>query len=444
MKPLIKLKTTTILFIPLALACFALLPSARAFTTDPDETFPNFNTAAGLEALLFTTGASNTAYGARALRANTTGGSNLGIGGFALINNTDGNMNTAVGNNAMFHNLHGDNNMALGQGALATNTDGNNNVAMGAQALNRNTASNNVGVGFQALLNNTVGTANNALGFSALITNVGAVGTGDQNNAFGTNALASNAQGRQNSSFGDNALQFATGSRNTAVGNEAGTAVTTGSFNVYLGDNAGSNFNHANESNTIRIGSDTGFGGIDPTRCFIHGIFGVVPPAGSHFVLVAPSGQFSDFSASSRRFKKDIAPIDKISEGVLALKPVTFHYKNDNTNEPEFGLVAEDVVEVNPDWITRDREGEIFGVRYEVIPILLLNEFLKEHKKVEEQQSKIDTQQASIAELKATVAQQAKGMEVLTAQLKEQAAQIQRVSAQVEMSKTAPRTVASK
>ena len=442
MKPLIKLKTTTVLFIPLALACFALLPSARAFTTDPDETFPNFNTAAGLEALLFTTGASNTAYGARALRANTTGGSNLGIGGFALINNTDGNMNTAVGNNAMFHNIHGDNNMALGQGALATNTDGNNNVAMGAQALNRNTASNNVGVGFQALLNNTLGTANNALGFSALITNVGAVGTGDQNNAFGTNALASNAQGRQNSAFGDDALQFATGDRNTAVGNEAGTAVTTGSFNVYLGDNAGSSFNHVNESNTIRIGSDTGFDGIDPTRCFLAG----VAPSAVFFqtVNINPlTHQLFRFT-SSARYKKDIKPMDKASESIFALKPVTFHAKNDAKGILLFGLIAEEVAKVNPDLVCRDAEGRPDSVVYEQISVMLLNEFLKEHKKVEEQQSKIDSQQASLTELKATVAQQAKGMEVLTAQLKEQAAQIQRVSAQVEMSKTAPRTVASK
>ena len=126
-----------------------------------------------------------------------------------------------------------------------------------------------------------------------------------------------------------------------------------------------------------------------------------------------------------------------MSEGILALRPVTFHWKTDNTNEPEFGLVAEEVAEVNLNWITRNPQGEISGVRYETIPILLLNEFLKEHKKVEEQQ-------ANIAELKSTVAQQQKGMEVLTAQLKEQAAQIQKVSAQLEVNKPAPKVVANK
>src|SRR6516225_8412802 len=112
------------------------------------------------------------------------------------------------------------------------------------------------------------------------------------------------------------------------------------------------------------------------------------------------SACLADLTASSIRFKKDVAPIDKISEGILVLKPVTFHYKSDDTNYPQFGLVAEDVAKVNPDWITRDLKGEIYGVRYETIPILLLNEFLKEHKKVEEQQSKIENQQAAIAELK--------------------------------------------
>ena len=129
--------------------------------------------------------------------------------------------------------------------------------------------------------------------------------------------------------------------------------------------------------------------------------------------------------------------MDKASEGILALKPVTFHWKTDETNEPEFGLIAEEVAEVNLDWITRDEKGEVIGVRYDKIPILLLNEFLKEHKKVEEQQ-------VSIADLKSTVALQKKEMQVLTAQLKEQAAQIQKVSAQLEASKPAPKVVAKK
>ena len=160
-------------------------------------------------------------------------------------------------------------------------------------------------------------------------------------------------------------------------------------------------------------------------------------------MLIGNDGKLGTM-ASSRRFKHDIKPMDKASEAILALKPVTFHYNTDTTNTPWFGLIAEEVAEVNPDLVASDKEGKPYTVRYEQVNAMLLNEFLKEHKKVEQQQSKIDNQQASIAELKATVAQQAKGMEVLTAQLKEQAAQIQKVSAQVEMSKPAAKVVNNK
>jgi hypothetical protein len=204
-------------------------------------------------------------------------------------------------------------------------------------------------------------------------------------------------------------------------------------------------------ANAISIGGDMSTGGIQmltllgfasfsigdnfsttngASHAFVGGIYNQTPLAGSHAVVVNSNGQLSDATLSSRRFKKDIAPIDKLSEGILALRPVTFHWKNDNTNEPEFGLVAEEVAQVNLDWITRNPEGEVSGVRYETIPVLLLNEFLKEHKKVEEQQ-------ASISQLKSE-------MQTMVAQLKEQAAQIQKVSAQLEVSKTAPQVVANK
>jgi hypothetical protein len=133
--------------------------------------------------------------------------------------------------------------------------------------------------------------------------------------------------------------------------------------------------------------------------------------------------------------------VGQTSEAILALKPVTFHYKNQDTkkaeNTPQFGLIAEDVAEVSPDLVSRNKDGEVTYVRYDAVNMMLLNEFLKEHKKVEEQQ-------ASSTELKSTVAQQQKGMEVLTAQLKEQAAQIQKVSAQLEMSKPAAKVVVNK
>ena len=126
--------------------------------------------------------------------------------------------------------------------------------------------------------------------------------------------------------------------------------------------------------------------------------------------------------------------MQKTSESILSLRPVTFHYKTDTTGTPQFGLIAEEVAEVNPDWITRDPQGEIYGVRYDTIPILLLNEFLKEHHQVQELKSTAAKQEATIAELKSTVAQQQKGIEALTAGLR-------KVSAQLEASKPAPQVV---
>jgi trimeric autotransporter adhesin len=160
-------------------------------------------------------------------------------------------------------------------------------------------------------------------------------------------------------------------------------------------------------------------------------------------VLVDEAGQLGTVS-SSRRFKKEIKPMDKASEAILGLKPVTFQYKSDKTHTPQFGLIAEEVEKVNRDLVVRDKEGKPFTVRYEQINAMLLNEFLKEHKRVEEQQGKIENQQATIVELKSTVAQQQKGMELLTAQLKEQAAQIQKVSAQVQVNSSGGQVVANK
>ena len=133
--------------------------------------------------------------------------------------------------------------------------------------------------------------------------------------------------------------------------------------------------------------------------------------------------------------------MDKASEAILALKPVTFHYKTDAKGTPQFGLIAEEVAEVNPDLAVRDKNGEILTVRYDQINAMLLNEFLKEHKTVQELESKAAKQDETITELKSTAAQQQKGMETLMAKLKEQAVQIQKVSVQIEMNKPAPYVV---
>jgi Chaperone of endosialidase len=408
----IRLKTIAPrLLVTLALLCFALLPRAQAVVPAPDGGYANFNTAEGQNALFsLTTGAANTAVGWSSLSTNAAGGFNTATGAGALLFNT-GDNNTAFGAAALLFNTTGAANTAVGAATLLNNTEGENNTAIGTFALQSNTTSpNNTAVGSQALLSN-LAQGNTAVGARTLMDTT----TGSYNTAIGDFAMR------------DNVL----GNTNTVVGSGAGVNLVNGESNTYVGVLVGDNA--PDESSVIRIADPSS--GFPMTACFIGGIFNVVPGAGSHLVVVAPNGQLADATLSSRRFKKDIAPIDKISEGILALKPVRFHFKSDDTNYPQFGLIAEEVAEVNPDWITRDPQGEIYGVRYETIPILLLNEFLKQHRKVEEQD-------ATITRLKSTVAQQQRDFQAtvaqLTARLEEQQSQIQEVTAQLEVSK--PRT----
>jgi uncharacterized coiled-coil protein SlyX len=236
-------------------------------------------------------------------------------------------------------------------------------------------------------------------------------------------------------------LEFITsGNNNVAMGWRVGDGLLTGDGNTFLGNQAG--INETSVSNVLCIqspGDGTAF--TTPNRTYIGNIRGVTVGNGDGInVIVDSDGQLGTTN-SSRRFKKDVKPMDQTSETILALKPVTFHYKNQDTkkaeNTPQFGLIAEDVAEVNPDLVVRDADGKPFTVRYDAVNAMLLNEFLKEHKKVEEQQ-------ASIADLKSTVALQQKEMQGLTAQLKEQAAQIQKVSAQLEASKATPKIIANR
>ena len=390
------------LLIPLVLICFALLPRAQGVLPAPDGGYPGGNTAEGTNALFNrTSGVFNTAIGLNALLKDTTGSRNTANGANALRFNTTGFSNTAVGTNTLFLNS-ASNNTAIGADALFNNTVGTNNVA----------------VGFQALFSN-IGFGNTAIGVQALVSNTG----GFQNTATGNNALFSNTIGNQNTAIGDAALiENAAGTGNIALGFNAGTNLTSGSSNIYIG-----NPGVATESTTIRIGSQV------QTDTFIAGISGTAV-AGTA-VVVNASGKLGVIVSSSR-FKAEIKPMDKASEAILALKPVTFHYKNDiePTRTAQFGLVAEEVADVNPDLVVRDADGEIYTVRYDAVNAMLLNEFLKEHRTVQQQE-------ATIAELKATVAQQQKGMEAIAARLQEQESQIQKVSAQLEVKKPAPRTV---
>ena len=462
--------------IAFGLAWFALSPTVPAVTPAPDGCYPNFTTAEGCNALSsLTTGSGNTGLGWFALLSDSSGSFNTGVGAGALtLNNADSN--TAVGAAALLLNTSGSNNTAVGTDALVNNTSGISNTANGAQALlSNNTGSYNTAIGNAALQNNTTalmvsgsyntatgdhalynntnGLYNTANGQSALYNNI----SGSQNTANGISALWSNTTGGDNTANGGGALYLnTTGSFNTANGFEAlhnnngdsntangyhalysnvdgvlNTANglgalannTTGGYNTALGYAAGSNVSMA--SNVICIGANV-LGGDVSNTTWMASVYGVTTQSGTTAPVVVSDGGQLGTVASSERFKKDIATMEKASEAILALRPVTFHYKADAKGTPQFGLIAEEVAKVNPTLVLLDKDGKPYTVRYDQVNAMLLNEFLKEHRKVEK--------------LEATVAQQHKDFEAAVAELK---GQIQKVNAQLELDKHAPQTVSN-
>jgi hypothetical protein len=369
----------------LTFGIIALSPIAQAVSPPPDGGYPGGNTAEGQNAL------GNSAIG----------GYNTAIGFLSLASLTDASFNTGVGAGTLLANI-GPENTATGAGALLSNTTGADNTADGVFALSSNTdGHDNAAIGDYALFSNTSGSNNTAMGRVSLYSNT----------------------------IGDN---------NTAVGSFAGHDLTTGDNNIDIGYNV---VGVAGESNTIRIGN------MDIADTFVRGISGTTIASGDP-VLVAANGHLGTLT-SSKRFKEEVKPMDKASEALFSLKPVTFRYKKeiDPVGTSQFGLIAEDVEEVNPDLVTRDENGKVNSVRYDKVNVMLLNEFLKEHCKVEEQEATIAQQQedfqATTARLEAIVAQQQQDIKSLTASLKEQAAQIQKVSAQIELRKPRASTVAN-
>jgi uncharacterized coiled-coil protein SlyX len=372
------------LLIALTLTCLAFSPMAKAVDPQPDGGYPNQNTAEGDNALFsLTSGTANTAIGFEALFSNTTGINNTANGVNALFSNQAGQGNTATGFQALFSNTTGSDNTAIGINALYSNTTGNANTATGVGALRASTGANNTANGFQALVGNTTGKSNIAVGF------------------------------------------------------KAGENLTTGSNNIDIG-NVGS----AGESNTIRIGTKG-----SQTNTFIAGISGVTV-AGGVGVIVDSSGHLGTVQ-SSERFKGEIKPMDTASEAILALQPVTFRYKHelDPDGVPQFGLVAEQVEKVNPDLVVRGEDGKVMTVRYEAVNAMLLNEFLKEHRRVTEQQTRLAQQQGTIAALKSAVAKQQDFFAAKIAhqqlQIEALTATVQKVSNQLELNKAKPQVVAS-
>jgi hypothetical protein len=430
MNPLIQLKQTVPLFLAaFLLACFGLSPGAQAVMTDPQDWFPGGNTGAGQSALLnlnVEVGQFNTAVGLLSLDALTTGDFNTGVGAGTLLANT-GNDNTATGAAALLSNITGEENTANGTSALGRNIVGSWNTAMGSQALASNTGDNNTATGFQALSSNTEGNGNTAVGSMALFSNTTAVQntaiglgalrnsmTGGANTATGWHALFSNTIGTFNTAFGWDALgSNSTGGNNIAFGYGAGFTNTTGSNNVALGAFAGKGVTTAN--NVICIG-DGVLGADVSNSTWIANIWGVTPQSGNTAPVVVSDGGQLGIVASSERFKKDIATMENVSEVILSLRPVTFHYKSDLKKAPQFGLIAEEVAKVNPALVLPDQEGKPYTVRYDAVNAMLLNEFLKEHRKVEKLEAALRTMNERLAE---------------------QDSKIQKVSAQIEVSKFA-------
>ena len=384
MKTTIRLLNT---MLPL-LCLLAAGPKAHAVVPPPDGGYANFNTAEGQKALF----------------SLTTGSGNTAVGWFSLQSLTTGSFNTATGAGALLFNT-ADANTAFGAAALLSNTIGLSNTAIGAAALLSNTeGTGNTATGFQALYSNTTGLANTANGTLALQGNT----TGIFNTAIGNGALFSNTSGGDNVAIGRAALQSnTTGLKNTAIGSNAGFNITqTG--NVCIGEGM---LGVAGEFNTTWIRN-------------IHNTVQPVVGTDPDNVTVNSAGRLGRGNVSSRRYKHDIKPMDNASEAVLALKPVTFRYKKeyDATQTVAYGLIAEDVAQVYPDLVGRNREGQPESVRYEQVNAMLLNEFLKEHCKVEKLEA---------------------ALEALTARLNEHDARIQQVSEQLEWKTPATRLAVS-
>lgn len=466
-----------VLLLAVMSVCCAFSPNARAVTPAPDGGYPFENTAEGDETLfrliLSSSSFGNTAIGFHALRDMQTGVGNTATGAEALEHNTS-SYNTATGFDALGSNTTGQANTAVGNSALASNTAGIYSTAMGINALRANTASENTAFGGDALAQNTTGSQNTASGFRALSSNttgfsntgtgynalsfnksgVGNVADGNfalyknttggnntatgnfallsntignDNTASGSTALEFNSTGSSNTAFGSSALLNNTGSLNVALGNRAAYNLTTGSNNIVIGAGV---LGAAGDANKIRIGKST------HTATYIGGIYNKTVASGTGVgVMIDANGKLGTV-VSSARFKEAIKPMHKASEAILALQPVTFRYKHelDPDGLPQFGLIAEQVEKVDANLVVRGEDGKVSTVRYEAVNAMLLNEFLKEHRKVEEQQATITRLESRLAKQELTGAQQHKQIEALTAT-------VQKVSDEVALSRPASQLV---
>jgi hypothetical protein len=404
---------TPLIFITLTLFCLTNgVSKTQAVSPQPDGGYPGGNTAEGDNAMSsLTTGIYNTAVGLFSLGSNTSGKFNTATGAGALLVNIADN-NTATGAGALLSNTTGDRNTANGTFVLFNNTTGDSNTAQGWRALFQNTTgARNTASGRETLISNTTGFENTATGAVGLQGNT----TGNDNTATGFAALNANTTGALNTATGVGSLASSTGDLNIALGFGAGATLTTGNNNIDVG-----NIGVPAEDNVIRVGAQVAvtdpFGVLHPahTAAYIAGISDA-DAVGGDAVFITTDGKLGTINVpSASRFKDEIKPMNKASEAILALKPVTFRYKKelDPNRVSQFGLVAEEVAKTAPDLVKYDRNGQLQTVRYDAVNAMLLNEFLKEHCKVEQMET--------------TIARQQEQIEMLTAGL-------QKVTTQIEM-----------
>jgi trimeric autotransporter adhesin len=453
--------------IQLMFTCFGLAPMAQAVGPDTDGAIAGSNNGEGIDALVsrttgiwntgtgfealnnLTAGNQNTATGLRALFSDINGGFNTATGVYSLFSNTSGFYNSATGAYSLGHNTTGSNNTANGYSALYFNTAGDNNTAEGFAALYKNTTGEaNTAAGTQALYSNTTGSANTAIGDAALFLNtIGANNTANgaaallfntagNNTATGYAALFHNTSGAFNSATGAEALLSNTsGSFNTADGYHALLSNTTGGFNVALGYFAGADITG---TGNVCIGAGVhGNPAVDDTTWIknVNTLTQNFAAGVNDYVTVRLTDGRLGHTAivSSQRYKENIKPLAGASEVLYALKPVSFRLKKeyDETQALGFGLIAEEVEKVDAALVYRNSHGQAESVRYEMVNAMLLNEFLKEHKKVEAQNRRIQEQETVIAQLK-------KEMDALVFRVKEQDSKIQRVIDKIEIGKAAP------
>jgi hypothetical protein len=350
----------------------------------------NYNTATGVAALTFNDGSNNTADGYISLYSNTTGMNNTASGYSALYGNTTGSVNTAVGAYALQANTTASYNTATGDYALYSNTTGNNNTASGYYALYGNADGyQNTASGVSALQANTSGFNNTAFGYSALFGNISGAG----NTAIGRGALANNI----------------TGVGNIALGEQAGW-LTTGSNNILIGN---ANVGVGSEASTIRIGAVGG-----QTRTFIAGIRNVTTGAADAIaVLIDSNGQLGTVS-SSRRVKFDIASMGDTTDSLMRLRPVTFRYLKHGDHAPlQYGLIAEEVAEIYPELVARNKDGEVETVMYQFLAPMLLNQVQKQQKTIDALNTAFEAQQGTIAALNTTLEELGQQLRALKRQI---------------------------